>query len=149
MEFQAALGLSQLDQLDAHLLKKIRFREIYEQELGGMVYREGMGYKSPYYGAVRFQGGQELRPWSYLSSWWMTVAVFPEWDAEGLQARLQEKGIMTRRIFRPLNHFPPYADGKVHENAECLYHHGLCLPSSVLMSERDVMMACREIMGVL
>ena len=131
----AALGMSQLGQLEKFLLKKIRFREIYVNELA---------IRSK----VIFQGGT-VEPWSYLSSWWLTAAVFPEWDAEDLQEVLQEKGIMTRRVFRPLNHFPPYADGKVHENAECIYHHGLCLPSSTTLSERDIMTVCKEIKGVL
>ena len=79
---------------------------------------------------------QEVSPESE-PSWWLTACLFPEEiDIENLQEKLKEKGVPTRRIFKPLADLP---------NARYIYEHGLCLPSSTLNTVDNVVKACRMI----
>jgi perosamine synthetase len=119
----ARLGLEQLKKLPKYLEKKTTFNKIYREELS----------------FLKFQKDEP-------GPCWMTAALFPEWvNIERLQIRLRGRGIPTRRIFKPLNHYKHLADGKTYPNAERIYKHGLCLPSSVKNSEKDILETCRAI----
>jgi perosamine synthetase len=127
----AALGLAQLDRLDEFLAKKRKFNEIYRKELDGLVtFQEATKYSIP--------------------SWWFTACLFPEdIDIPELQKKLAKQGVSTRRIFYPIPYMKPYRDGKVYLNAEYIYNHGLCLPSSTLNEEKDILKVCRVIKEIL
>lgn len=119
----ARLGLQQLITLSDNIKKKEEFNRIYREEL--------------YF--LKFQGGQ---PGPY----WMTACLFPEHiDIEKLQLRLEMHDVPTRRIFKPLNHYKHLADGKTYPNAEYIYKHGLCLPSSTKNSPEDIYSVCQTI----
>ena len=123
----ARLGLEQLPLLKEHLKKKKRFNYIYRKNLKHR---------------LQFQ--------DVTGTPWMTAVLFPAGtDIPNLQVILQAKGIPTRRVFPPLNHYKPYRDGKVHPVAEDIWGRGLCLPSSVRNSEEDIYRVCQTIKGFL
>jgi perosamine synthetase len=123
----ARLGLEQLELLDSHKTKKKRFNQIY---------RENLKHR------LTFQ--------KVTGTPWMTAVLFPKGsDITGLQHRLQDRGVPTRRVFEPLNHFKPYKDGKTYPVAEDIWGRGLCLPSSVRNSEEDIYKVCQIIKGFL
>lgn len=120
---EAALGLAQLERLDDFLARKRRFREIYAAELGD------------------FQMQREVD--GATSSWWLN-AVLLDADLPRLQERLRERGIQTRRLFVPITDFPPYAEcgfGPCPVARE-LYERALCLPSSTLNGDDDILQVC-------
>jgi perosamine synthetase len=124
----ARLGLEQLKKLPEYLEKKTTFNKIYREELDFLKF-------------------QKAEP----GPCWMTAALFPEWvNIEQLQIRLQARGIPTRRIFKPLNHYPQFEAYTfrgpiIYTNAEYLYKHGLCLPSSTKNSPEDIYKVCKTI----
>jgi len=123
----ARLGLEQLKLLDSHNEKKRKFNKIY---------RENLKHR------LKFQ--------EVTGTPWMTAVLFPKGsDIIGLQHKLNDRGIPTRRVFEPLNHFKPYMDGKTYPVAEDIWQRGLCLPSSVRNSEEDIYEICQKIKGLL
>lgn len=123
---QAALGLSQMLKLNKNLERKRKINEIYRNELS----------------QLQFQKATE----GTKSSWWMTAALFPDdIDIKKFQTVLEEKGVPTRRIFKPINQEPAYRDYKSYPNAEYIYNHGLCLPSSVKNTDDDINKVCKII----
>lgn len=135
----AALGLSQLKRLDETVAKKRRINEIYRNELDNV---------------LTFQGETP----NSKSSFWLTAALFPRQnpvfsieysEAQVMQHKLKCQGIPTRRIFEPLNNLKPYLrDKKIVTPtpiAEYIYNLGLCLPSSVLNSGKDILTICKSI----
>lgn len=118
----AALGLGQLQRLDGFLAKKRRFNQIYRDELPTLKFQKATSGSDP--------------------SWWMTCCLF-EQGAEIMQTALKERDIPTKRIFKPL------ADRESCPNAWYIYDHGLCLPSSTLNQDEDILMVCKEIRTII
>ena len=123
----ARLGLKQLKLLDAHKEKKQHFNKIY---------RENLKHR------LTFQ--------NVTGTPWMTAALFPAGtDISETQHRLKDRGVPTRRVFKPLNHFKPYRDGKTYPVSEEIWERGLCLPSSVKNSKEDIYEVCQIIKKLL
>jgi len=127
---EAALGMAQMERLDVFSGQKMRFSEIYREELGGI---PDLSFQGQYEGAA--------------SSWWLTCVTFGErTDVSSLQKALREKGVPTRRIFMPVVEFPPFAaDCSAFRNSREIYERGLCLPSSTLNREEDIFYVCKTI----
>ena len=131
---EAALGLAQFERLGEFLEKKRRFNEIYREVLNGLV-----EFQEEYEGAE--------------SSWWLTSIKLPDniqLSVEGLQRKLKEAGIPTRRIFMPIVEFPPYRSFKKgdYENAYKIYRRGLNLPSSTLNDIDDIRTVANKVFKV-
>lgn len=113
---EAAMGLAQMQRLSTFLSKKRAFHEQYENQLSSV---ETISFQKEYPSAK--------------SSWWFTgIILARENDMKPLQTRLARKNIPTRRFFVPLTDCLPYKKfqrGSV-ANAQYLFNHGLCLPSS-------------------
>ena len=123
----ARLGLKQLELLDAHKEKKQQFNKIY---------RENLKHR------LTFQ--------KVTGTPWMTAVLFPAGtDISETQHRLKYRGVPTRRVFKPLNHYKPYRDGKTYPVAEDIWSRGLCLPSSVRNSKEDIYEVCQIIKKLL
>ncbi|UCD54842.1 MAG: LegC family aminotransferase [Candidatus Omnitrophota bacterium] len=126
---EAALGLAQMERLDAFLGKKKEFNKIYREELKDINF-------------IRFQEEYEKAE----SSRWLSCITFEEeLNITGLQKKLKDKGIPTRRIFMPVTEFPPYRRYKKesYKNSYRIYERGLCLPSSTVNSEDGIRHACK------
>ncbi|MGD0281834.1 MAG: aminotransferase class I/II-fold pyridoxal phosphate-dependent enzyme [Dissulfurispiraceae bacterium] len=125
---EAALGLAQMERVDAFLAKKKVFNKLYRDGLASM---ESVIFQDEYDGAE--------------SSCWLSCIRFKkETDISGLQAKLKEKGIPSRRLFMPVTEFPPYkaADNTALKNTYDIYDESLCLPSSTLNDEDAVHYVC-------
>lgn len=130
---EAALGLAQMERLGGYLKKKKKFNNIYQEELKHINY-------------VRFQ---EEYP-EASSSWWFTcILIEKDIDIEQLQLILRTRGIVTRRLFKPVTMFPPYQTTNNCKNAFNIYSKGLCLPSSTLNTEDDICDVCRVLKEVI
>ncbi len=124
---EAALGLAQMGRLGFFLKKKRLFNAIYREELKKVK-------------RLRFQ--QESP--GARGSCWITSVVWEGGRVADLQKDLKERGIPTRRIFRPVTAFPycsSYTPKKFPE-ATAVYEQGICLPSSTINSAEDIGYVC-------
>ena len=128
---EAALGLAQMEQLEAFLVKKRVFNRIYGEELAKIR-------------SITFQKTYENAESSY---WFTCILLDKRINILDFQKALKDQGIPTRRVFMPITEFPPYKKNKKEnlDNAYEIYDRGLCLPSSTLNSENDVHHVCKSI----
>lgn len=128
---EAALGLAQLKRLNQFLAKKRNFRAIYQNELRRI---NNICLQDEYVGAAS-------------SFWFVCITFKDEINIIEFMKKLSEKGVPTRRIFMPVTEFPPYQSYRDNGYQNCykIYNTGLCLPSSTLNSEKDILLACSAI----
>ena len=124
---EASLGLAQLSRMEEFLAKKKKFHEIYTDELAGL--------------PVEFQ---QVEDGAKPNRWLNAVTFEPGVEVSEIQSAFSKKGILSRRIFVPLTEFPPYENREKEQfkNAYDIYNRGLCLPSSTLNKEEDIMSVC-------
>lgn len=133
---QAALGVAQLERLDAFLERK---RAV------AAAYRAGLE-------DVPGVAVQDEADWA-SSSWWMTtlrVDGSHGVDRDELATRLRADGVDTRPVFVPLHLLPPYRQQGALPIAEAVGREGLSLPSSTSLSDSElehVIAAVRTGMG--
>lgn len=132
---EAALGLAQLERLDEFLRKKEIFHNIYHEELRKV-------------SCIRFQ---DESAHSKSSFWMNCIIIKKDIDIESFIKRLKAAGIPTRRIFMPIVEFPPYQPLKngAYRNSYEIYEKGLCLPSSTLNNEDDILYISKKIKEIL
>jgi len=134
---EASLGLAQMERLEEFISMKKRFAEIYREHLDPL---EGVKMQK------ELPGGE--------SSWWLPSVVVGEgeMDIPGLQEKLKEKGIPTRRLFAPMVDYPylrPFLKHDDYPVARALFKGGLNLPASTLNSEEDTSVAAERISEIL
>ncbi len=122
---QAALGVAQLEQLEAFVEDKRRTAAFYRSALAGL---DGV---SPFGEA----------PWA-KSSYWMPSVLLDERRAPDVRALihvLNADGIQVRPLWRPLHSQPAYRDAEAYriEVADRLYARGLSLPCSVGITDAE------------
>jgi len=109
----AAIGLAQLERLEALLSLKREVAESYASELANVpvtFHREMFGVRHSY--------------------WMCSILVDEPHTRECLRRSLEKKDIETRPLFHPVHTMPMYADrGEVHTVAERLAPRGINLPS--------------------
>jgi len=66
-------------------------------------------------------------------------------DPEELRLHLAENGIETRRVFCPLHQQPYYSQEGQYPNSVYAYEHGLQLPLSAAITDKQVEMVCKSI----
>lgn len=122
---QAALGVAQMEKVDAILSAKRRIARVYNERL-----REVPGITLP-----------PDSPWAYNVYWLYSVLVnagdFGH-TRDDLITRLSEQGIETRPLFLPVHTQPIYNSGQRLPVAEHLAANGLSLPSAVGLRVEDV-----------
>lgn len=128
---QAALGLAQIERLEEFLSRKREFNWHYRDELDELK-------------NIRFQKEYEK---SESSCWFTCILTENPTVRKDLQYRLNAKGIPTRRIFKPVNEFPPYRSTRFidHGNSHYIYERGFCLPGSTLNEVSDIKNICSEL----
>jgi perosamine synthetase len=137
-DIAAALGVAQLEKLDAMLERRSEIAAMYERALEGIE-----GVKAPIAGR-----GQERR------SWFVYVIRLPErTDRYGVIETLAERGIASKAYLPCIHLFPHlrelgYTKGQF-PVAEDAAAHSLALPFHTAMTESDVARVCRELAAAL
>ena len=119
----AALGLAQLDRLDAHVARKRRIAERYDAVL------PSLGFQPP----PRLPGT--------ASTYWLYSAVLnPGLDRDEALDHLNRDGIDARALWRPLRDQPPMSAAGCLGSGEVsreLFARGVSLPSSPSLTDAD------------
>ena len=124
---QAAIGMAQIERVDWQLARRREVVAWYREALAGVA---GVTW-------------QQERPWA-RHVWWMFTAVLGDEfgaDRDAVMARLQQRGIETRRVVYPMHQLPPYQDGERGAQfpvAEALSARGLNLPTWAGLTRADV-----------
>lgn len=121
----AALGLSQMGRLPEFLEKKKDFCRTYNNWY----------FTYPDYPVPQFMTKNGVP-----NCWLTAVKTNGSKPIPQIQAELKDRGIPTRRIFKPLADLP---------NARELYEKGLCLPSSTLNTVEDIEYVAKTLLEVL
>lgn len=118
----AAVGVAQMELVDEYVAAKRRIAATYAQALHGVA---GLS-------AVK------EAPWAF-STFWLSTVLAGDGSGRALVERLRGRGIEARPLWQPM-HLSPAQRGAVATDcstAERLYEEGVCLPSSVGLSEQD------------
>jgi perosamine synthetase len=130
---QAALGVAQLERIDAFIAARIRNAEHYNRRLESVP-------------------GITLPPcaeWATNVYWMYTILIGDEYglDRDAFMARLRERGIETRPVFHPLHRLPMYDRGQQLPVAEEIARRGVNLPSGSALTSADVDAVCDAILS--
>lgn len=136
---QAALGVAQLERVEAFIARKRELASRYEE---GLADREEL-----------------ILPVSKANTrnvfWLYSIIVDAQragLERDDLMRRLLSNGVETRPLFYPLHQMPPYrrfAGEGAYPNAEWLARHGLSLPSAVTLKDEDVRYVTNAVQRVL
>ena len=128
----AAIGLAQMERLEAILARK---REI------GARYREGLSGLP-----VSFaQPGAGVE----MSEWLVTVLLPTGMDRDRFMASLSARKVETRPVFHCASEMPMYATGERFPVAEDIARRGVSLPSYPTLTEQDIQRVVRTVTSAL
>jgi perosamine synthetase len=135
---QAAIGLAQMERIDELLDRKLAVCRIYREQLDGL----------PQLILPQERAG-------VLNSYWAFSVLIRGADAairDSVMERLLHRGIETRPLFYPLHEMPPYAGfgrKKALATSRRLSYSGITLPSSVNITEAEVLDVCASLKAAL
>ena len=123
----AGIGRGQMTVVDEHLRHHRRLAKMYNEALADM---DGIQV--------------HLAPEDYMEPnyWLNTVTVDPAktgFDYDQLRLRLDEAGVESRPLWKPMHTQPVYKDAPAYVNgvSERLFAKGLCLPSGPMVTDED------------
>jgi perosamine synthetase len=122
----AAIGVAQLEQLDAFVVVKRRIAAAYAAALA----------------AVRGVTPMREGPWATSTFWLFTTLIDAAacgLDSRALIRQLDEQGIQARPLWQPLHHSPAHAGAQAYrcDVADAVYAAAVSLPSSVSLTADD------------
>jgi dTDP-4-amino-4,6-dideoxygalactose transaminase len=133
----AALGRAQLDRLDRIVARRRGIRQAYRELFADVP------------GLTVFDGGDDRSDNCWLTS--IVVGDNAGWTTGELMAHLDERGIESRPMWKPMHLQPVFRGAPAHlnGNSEWLFVHGLTLPSGSAMSDLDLQRVHRSIQSFL
>lgn len=124
----AGIGRGQMTVLEKHIAHHRHIHGLYEKAFANM---DGISLKS--------------NPDSRFNAnyWLCTILIDPEktgTDYEKIRIKLDEKGIETRPLWKPMHLQPVYAQNPCYVNgvSESLFNRGLCIPAGPCVTDEDV-----------
>ncbi len=125
----AGIGRGQMHVLDSHVARRKEINQFYSEKLDG------------------FPGVSLLKNPSadFVSNHWLTCVMVNEAEAgfsrEELRLVMEAANIETRPLWKPMHLQPVFADAPYYGDgtSEKLFEIGLCLPSSPVLTEEDLM----------
>lgn len=122
---QAAIGVAQLEKIDAFIEKKRMIAKMYTE----MLKETGVGLPVE-------------MPWAKNIYWMYSILVKKR---DKLMKKLEKRGIETRPFFTPMHMLPSYRTKDSFPNATDLYKRGMNLPSGISLTKKEIGYICREI----
>jgi perosamine synthetase len=128
----AAIGVAQMERIEAILQRKRRIAELYRAELANT--------------PLEFQ----RLPSTVVSSEWLVSLLLPRGtDRDAVIRGLAADGIDSRPVFYCAHHMPMYETGATHEVAEDIASRGLSLPSYPALTDENVAMIAETLRSIL
>lgn len=123
----AAVGVAQMEVLDARVERRREIFTLYQHALGGI---EEIAFMP------EIEGSRGNR--------WLTTMTFETTDPRRVIEVLEKENIESRPLWKPMHLQPLFEKAKVYEDgtSQRLFEKGLCLPSGSSMSDRDVLRVC-------
>ncbi|CAM4091380.1 aminotransferase class I/II-fold pyridoxal phosphate-dependent enzyme [Listeria booriae] len=128
----AGIGIAQLEVLEERIAKKRAIFEAYE---------------------AAFENNSKI---CFLSEWqetfnnrWLTTVLFEKNSPEKMMQQLAERGIESRRLWKPMHRQPLfqdvayYSENREGSNADILFKKGLCLPSGTQLTDKKIDYVCK------
>lgn len=134
----AGIGRGQMTVLDAHIAHHRHVHHLYEQAFAGV---EG----------IMLKGNPDGR---FNANFWLCTILIDKkktgFDPEELRQRLDERGVETRPLWKPMHLQPVYRDNPRYADgtSERLFGRGLCLPAGPCVTDRDVEYIVTEILNL-
>lgn len=131
----AGIGRGQMTVLEEHIAHHRRIHALYEKAFAGM---EGINLKS---------NPSE----KFNANYWLCTILIDKavtgFDYEELRVKLDDKGIETRPLWKPMHLQPVFKDNPcyVDGTSERLFSEGLCIPAGPCVTEEDVAYIVSEI----
>lgn len=132
----AGIGRGQMTVINEHIAHHRHVHKLYEDGFSGV---DGITLKS--------------NPDSRFDSnyWLSTILVDPEktgTNYDEIRVKLDEKGIETRPLWKPMHLQPIYKENPCYVNgvSERLFNMGLCIPSGPCVTDEDVLYIIEQIM---
>ncbi|MBN7774059.1 LegC family aminotransferase [Clostridium aminobutyricum] len=134
LNLQAALGVSQMDQLESFIQTKMSNYELYKKELSDV---NGITI-------LPFESGIRANHWFY--SLYIDENGFGE-SRDDLMHRLIDRGIQCRPIWKLIHILDPYKDAQSYQVEKAIDYadHILNVPCSTNLSAEDVKYVCEQI----
>lgn len=132
----AAIGCGQIEDLTHRVERRHEVHQLYFDELNDF-----KGIK------VHVNPSED-----YDSNFWLTTILLPnEIEPEKVRQALMDADIETRLIWRPMHMQPVFAGAKAITDgvSEAIFNHGLCLPSSITMSNDDLLLVTQKLKSLL
>ena len=120
----AAVGLAQMEVLQKYVDRRREIRFRYLEELAG-------------HPELEFQE----EPAGYFSNYWLTCVLFPNENIrDEVKNRLKTNRIESRPVWKPMHLQPLYENSPYYGTnfGEDLFKRGLCLPSSSILQDSDI-----------
>ena len=138
---QAALGVAQLERIEAHIDKKLHIAEQYNEQLADLTEWLSLPVE---------------RPWA-KNIYWMYGLVLKESlavTAEEFSRELEKLGVQSRSFFlgmheQPAMHQRGLFVGECYPVAERLARRGLYLPSGLAITDEQIAQVCKAVKNVL
>ena len=133
---EAAIGLAQMEEIEAHLVMRRRVAGWYLKHLAPLTEWISLPIEEQ---------------WAHHSFWIYTILLNTGGSAErdAFMQLLAEKGIETRPVFYPMHVMPPYREQDTsYPTAEDFARRGVNLPTHGLLTEEDVVYIADTIRSV-
>ena len=134
----AGVGRGQMEVLPARVNKRREINKFYREQLSNV-------------DGISFQSEPDSR---FLSNYWLTSILLDpskiKLSPNELRLALEEENIESRLLWKPMHlqpifeKYPYFGDGTSDE----LFNQGLCLPSSSILTEDDILRVCSAIKNV-
>lgn len=130
----AGIGIAQMNVLDQRIAKKRDIFSTYKTYLGAITDISFMPEN------IRSYGNR-----------WLTTLLFSKEIKDSSICILNERGIETRRLWKPLHTQPIFKNCQFYsatgDVSSILYKHGMCLPSGTMLTNEDISIIAREVMN--
>jgi len=127
----AAIGLAQMEVLQTYVDRRREINFLYRSEWS-------------MFPELEFQN----EPTDYFSNYWLTCVLFPsETLRDKVKKHLEMNGIESRPVWKPMHLQPLYKDSPCYGTnfGEHLFTKGLCLPSSSILKDDDIINISKRI----
>jgi len=131
---QAAIGVAQFERLNEFVSAKRKIAQVYSHELSQIPFFQ-LPIEKP----------------DFFNSYWLYTFMVKEgspFTRDELIDYLNLQGIETRPVFFPMHEMPPYqsyGDARNLQVSKCLSESGMSLPSSVNLTDSELMHICNQI----